>query len=741
MFQSKQTAAVFSNKLFSGVKENEINITVNPKDFMLIKEGDIIFQAGDESNAVYLIIEGEVKQKISGIFSSPVVVKKTAGQFFGEKEVLEKIPRSSSAVANTDCQIYTIKKDELNQIVKSNSTLQQNLYGVSSDKGLISNDENDALDFDLAAPGTIEKPIEEIPINLSPLTDEFKIESGPAIDDYSFIKEQPNSTHVFDEPLEVASAFNDETKPSSDEPMPEDNEEYLKWDFSASLEAGPKSEEMPVEEDQIDFISEEPLIKEEEVDYSFAPEFDPFSVFPDVEPEPVPDAENMTEPQKFSFKDTFEEVSSKKSFVDEPNEGFEYNGDTAELEIYEPVPDGTQKTTTKKESGLSPEKLHLIIEAARKVNSNIKLDDVLNSIVEAAKELTNAERGTLYIVDKGKHELWSKVLIGSDVKEVRLNIGQGLAGASARDNEIINLEDSYTDSRFNPSYDKSSGYKTKSNLCFPINNKDGEVVAVIQLLNSANSRFDAIDEECLAAISINAALALENAELVEKLVMADRLNSLGKMANFLIQDIKKPILTIQHYAEHIKKKDIANDIKQVLNLITEQAKLIIDLVQSTLDFSQGKTLLNTQTIFIADAMNEILAQLADYVDGKNIKLLKKYDANLAVSIDRREFYQACLQIVKNACDSMPDGGSVYITTKTDEQNIIIEVRDTGLGIPDSIKERIFEPFMSHGKKNGNGLGLSIAEKIVTNHGGKISFESELGAGTSFFITLPVAKQM
>jgi len=211
------------------------------------------------------------------------------------------------------------------------------------------------------------------------------------------------------------------------------------------------------------------------------------------------------------------------------------------------------------------------------------------------------------------------------------------------------------------------------------------------------------------------------------------------MANFLIQDIKKPILTIKHYAEHIKKKEISNDIKQVLNLLTDQANLIADLVQSTLSFSQGKSVLRTQTYSVADVVNEVLAQLAEYVEGRKTKLFKKYETDALVSVDKREFYQACFQIVKNACDAMPDGGNVFIVTKADDQNVSIEIRDNGIGIPDSIKDRIFEPFMSHGKKNGNGLGLSIAEKIIKDHAGTITVESELGEGASFFINLPAVK--
>jgi len=747
MFQNKQSAQIFANKLFSNVKENEVNFTFNPKACMQIKEGDIIFQTGDASNFVYLVIEGEVKQKISGIFSSPVIVKKTAGDFFGEKEIIDKTPRISSAVANTDCQLYPIPKEELNKLISSNKTIQRNLFSIGSGEDLPESGEINLLDIPLSVPPPGE-PIVEID-SASKSLEENLFESvdneNTAVD---FTDKGTLPPPVEEEIIKENFSLTNEAVPAKVEPVIEDNEEYLQWDFSSSSEKEKQDEEPPIapldedEETPAAPLDDTPLIAEEKHEESIKSDFDPLSVFPETEPEPVPDAEKISEPQKFSLTDSFEEVSSIKPFDDNPIDEFkedEVHENIGKPESISPEPELVNKIKNKNGDGLPKEKFHLIIQAAQKVNSNFKLDKVLNSIVEAAQELTNAERCTLYIVDKEKNELWSKILIGDDVKEIRLKIGEGLAGAAAQNNEIINLEDVHTDSRFNSAYDKASGYITKNNLCFPINNKNGDVIAVIQLINSANGKFDEIDEECLSAISTNVALALENADLVEKLVQADRLTSLGKMANFLIQDIKKPILTIKHYAEHIKKKEISNDIKQVLNLLTDQANLIADLVQSTLSFSQGKSVLRTQTYSVADVVNEVLAQLAEYVEGRKTKLFKKYETDALVSVDKREFYQACFQIVKNACDAMPDGGNVFIVTKADDQNVSIEIRDNGIGIPDSIKDRIFEPFMSHGKKNGNGLGLSIAEKIIKDHAGTITVESELGEGASFFINLPAVK--
>jgi signal transduction histidine kinase len=85
---------------------------------------------------------------------------------------------------------------------------------------------------------------------------------------------------------------------------------------------------------------------------------------------------------------------------------------------------------------------------------------------------------------------------------------------------------------------------------------------------------------------------------------------------------------------------------------------------------------------------------------------------------------------------MPHGGNFYVITKRESDKIRIEFKDNGIGIPDSIKDRIFEPFMSHGNKDKTGLGLAIAEKIVKEHDGKIWAESDLGEGAVFIIVLP-----
>ncbi|MBI1938235.1 MAG: GAF domain-containing protein [Ignavibacteriales bacterium] len=385
---------------------------------------------------------------------------------------------------------------------------------------------------------------------------------------------------------------------------------------------------------------------------------------------------------------------------------------------------------------MGAEQLEMIIKAAELVNSNIKIEEVLKNIVEVAVNLTNADRGTLYLLDREKNELWSLIAMGSEKKEIRLKLGEGLAGYVAKTGDILNIKDARKDSRFRSDFDKSSGYITKTVLNFPIKNNREEIIGVVQLLNSKNEEFTKLDEELLNAMSIHAALALQNAEMVEKLLQSERVQSLGKMANFLIQDIKKPILVSKRYAEHLKSKNLPPDNAQIVEMLLEQLTQVADIVQTTSSYSEGKTVLRMLNVSVNNTLTDYSSRIGAYVESRNCKIVNEYDKDATTKLDVKEFYQCYMHICKNACDAMPEGGTIYISTKKDDKKVKIYFRDNGLGIPDSFKDKVFEPFMTHGKKEGTGLGLSITKKIVEAHTGTIEVQSALGEGATFIITLP-----
>lgn len=387
---------------------------------------------------------------------------------------------------------------------------------------------------------------------------------------------------------------------------------------------------------------------------------------------------------------------------------------------------------------MTSEQLQMIIKAAEFVNSTIKIDEVLANVVQVATSLTNADRGTLYLIDRDKNELWSLIAMGSETKEIRLKIGEGLAGFVALSGDVVNIKDVQRDPRFRSDFDKASGYKTKNMLCYPIRNNKHEIIGVLQLLNSSNGEFSQLDENFLNAISIHSAIALQNAAMVDKLLQSERIQSLGKMANFLIQDIKKPVLVSRRYAEHLKSKNLQPDAAQVVDMLLEQLSQVADLVQTTSSYSEGKPMLRTLNVSLNNTLADYAVRIGSFVESRNCQIISEYDKDVTVKLDVKEFYQCYVHIIKNACDAMPDGGKINVYTKREDKRIKIFFKDSGLGIPEGFKEKIFEPFMSYGKKEGTGLGLSITLKVVEAHNGKIEVQSSLGEGATFIITLPVA---
>ncbi len=155
------------------------------------------------------------------------------------------------------------------------------------------------------------------------------------------------------------------------------------------------------------------------------------------------------------------------------------------------------------------ESLKALMEATLEINRSVDLSDVLSSIVSVTRELLSAERGTLYVVDHERGELWSTVLDDPKVREIRLPFGRGVAGNVALDGKTILLNNPYTDRRFDGSVDQRSGFRTRNMLVAPLQDPvTGRVAGVVQLLNKIGGDFCQDDAERVAAVSAHLAVTL-----------------------------------------------------------------------------------------------------------------------------------------------------------------------------------------------------------------------------------------
>ncbi len=383
------------------------------------------------------------------------------------------------------------------------------------------------------------------------------------------------------------------------------------------------------------------------------------------------------------------------------------------------------------------EKLSKLVEASKSVNSTLDLDKLLGLILDAAVKSTEADRGTVYLIDSIKQELWSKVFGGENMVEIRLPLGKGIAGHVAQAGVTINIPDAYADPRFNPDVDKRTGYRTNNILCMPMKNKDGTIIGVFQLFNKPHGPFTPDDEHFVDAFSTHASIAIENARLAQEMVANERLSAVGRMASTIIHDIKNPMGTLRVYAQVMKKKSGNEEAGKLADEMIHQVDRFVNMTQEILDFTRGVSSTNIQELDFGETMSAVLDFIEKDLSKNNVKLLRDAQYKGILKMDQDKMVRVFYNIASNARDAMPQGGSLTVSTGPSEGYVKIEFTDTGTGMPEEVKKKIFEPFMTYGKKHGTGLGMSIVKKVIDDHKGKIEIDSEMGKGTTIRILLPL----
>jgi phosphoserine phosphatase RsbU/P len=169
-----------------------------------------------------------------------------------------------------------------------------------------------------------------------------------------------------------------------------------------------------------------------------------------------------------------------------------------------------------------------ILEVTLKLARPFSLMSMLAEVVAAARMVLDAERGSVFLYEKDTDELVMAVV--EDIAPIRVPVGQGIVGHTARELRLINVPDCYADERFNPEVDKASGFRTRCLLSIPLLGHDDELVGVLQLLNKRSGIFDRHDELAASALAAQCAVALQRARATEALLAAEHLHEEVRVA-------------------------------------------------------------------------------------------------------------------------------------------------------------------------------------------------------------------
>jgi two-component system NtrC family sensor kinase len=229
---------------------------------------------------------------------------------------------------------------------------------------------------------------------------------------------------------------------------------------------------------------------------------------------------------------------------------------------------------------------------------------------------------------------------------------------------------------------------------------------------------------------------------------AEKLAAVGRLAAGVVHEINNPLATISACAESLENRisegafgnsQDAEDLKEYLGLIRDEAFRCKQITMGLLDFSRLRGG-NRVPVNIADTIKMTARLVTHQQRGDNIQIQIETAKDLPPVLgDEGQLQQAVIVLATNAIDSMPEGGRLTLRAVATEQNVLVEVKDTGGGIPAENLTKIFDPFFTtKDVGRGTGLGLAVCYGIVSEHGGRLDVRSTVGVGTTFSISLPQA---
>ncbi|HJT88626.1 MAG TPA: ATP-binding protein [Bryobacteraceae bacterium] len=224
-----------------------------------------------------------------------------------------------------------------------------------------------------------------------------------------------------------------------------------------------------------------------------------------------------------------------------------------------------------------------------------------------------------------------------------------------------------------------------------------------------------------------------------ELQTADRLAALSRVSGGVAHEVKNPLNAILLHVEVARAK-LAHgdtDVEPQMDIISREILRLDRVVKTFLDFTRPVEL-NLSTVPLQDLMREVVDLARPQAEASKIRVSVEQDVeNVAVRVDRDLLKQAFLNVVVNAIEAMPEGGELRFVSTASEDTADVRIADTGPGIPQELREKIFRLYFTT-KKEGSGIGLAMTFRIVQLHDGTIDFTSEPGKGTTFLIRLPIA---
>jgi signal transduction histidine kinase len=384
------------------------------------------------------------------------------------------------------------------------------------------------------------------------------------------------------------------------------------------------------------------------------------------------------------------------------------------------------------------ERYRRLTEISQELASTLELEILLDRIVHAAADLSEAEAASILLYDEDHQQLQFEAATNLEEPLMRglvVPVNNSLAGWIVTNRQPIIIDDAEEDPRHFGYISRVTKINTRSLLGVPLISKD-KVVGVLEAINKRSGAFDKNDEDIMIALGAQVAVAIENARLFQQ----------SDLIAELIHELRTPLASLSTAAHLLLRPEVSEEQRvKMVQIIHDETFRLSEMTTAFLDLARlesGRARFQSEIFPIKDVLEDCAVMMRSRANVKGISLnLEIQEKMPPITADRNKIKQLVLNLLSNAIKYNRPAGIITLTAQATRKEIILSVRDTGLGILPDAQEHLFEKFYrapgSENQVQGTGLGLAICKRIVDAHQGRIEVSSVVGMGTTFNVHLPL----
>jgi signal transduction histidine kinase/putative methionine-R-sulfoxide reductase with GAF domain len=391
--------------------------------------------------------------------------------------------------------------------------------------------------------------------------------------------------------------------------------------------------------------------------------------------------------------------------------------------------------------------LKLLFDLESAMSRAATMEDLALAVIVEAGRACEAPAGAL-LVDEEEGGVWLYFVDlasprAADVKRASVKRSEGVIGWSMTHNEAVSLPRDPAraaepaDGPVSAPLGRILDLTVLSAIAVPLDGEADETIGAIALYNSRKPRgFSQDDRALLRLISANASTAVRLFQSRLTRERSERLTSIGRLLSGVMHDMRTPLTVISGYVQLMATAPDAATRSEHARLILKQFDVISAMQREVLEFARGERSILVRKVYLTRFFEDLEKQLLQELAGTRVRLVVEVDDRGTARFDEAKMTRVLHNLTRNAAEAIgPEGGVVTVRVGREDKDLVVSVTDTGKGIPKEVEGRLFQSFVTSGKRGGTGLGLAIVKKIVDEHGGTIDVKSS-ARGAVFTVRLP-----